>query len=66
MWLEDVLYNQYLLSLGEFQTLDSYPLGSLPDLIVLMFIGATFFTQITMLNMLIAIMADVFERETDK
>ena len=44
MWLEDVLYNQYLLSLGEFQTLDSYTLGALSELVVLMFLGATFFT----------------------
>ena len=27
--------------------------------------GATFFTQITMLNMLIAIMGDAFDREMD-
>ena len=65
MWLADVLYNQYLLALGEFQTLDSYTEGSQPDLVVLMFFCATFFTQITMLNMLIAIMSDVFERETE-
>ena len=66
MWLEDVIFNQYLLSLGEFQTLDAFTSGSLPDLLVLVFIAATFFTQITMLNMLIAIMSDVFERETEK
>ena len=66
MWLEDVIYNQYLLALGEFQTFDSFTQGSLPDLLVLMFVAATFFTQITMLNMLIAIMSDVFERETEK
>ena len=44
MWLEDVIYNQYLLSLGEFQTLDSYTIGSLPEIVLLMFLGATFFT----------------------
>lgn len=29
---------------------------------IIMFIAATFFTQITMLNMLIAIMGDTFEQ----
>ena len=31
-------------------------------IIVIIFVGATFFTQITMLNMLIAIMGDTFDR----
>ena len=30
--------------------------------IIAMVVGATFFTQITMLNMLIAIMGDTFDR----
>ena len=67
MWLEDVFLNQYLLSLGEFATLDAYSEGSVNDkeLIYLMFLCATMFTQVTMLNMLIAIMGDVFEREIE-
>ena len=67
MWLEDVIINQYLLALGEFATLDAYSEGSVndKDIIYLMFVCATFFTQVTILNMLIAIMSDVFERESD-
>ena len=64
-WLLDVLYNQYLLALGEFEALDSYTEGSMYGLVVLIFVMATFFTQITMLNMLIAIMADVFAEEAE-
>ena len=33
---------------------------------MIIFVGATFFTQITMLNMLIAIMGDTFDRAMDK
>ena len=35
-------------------------------LTILIFIAATFFTQITMLNMLIAIMGDTFEKITEQ
>lgn len=67
IWLEDVLLNQYLLALGEFATLDAYSEGSVinKELIYLMFLCATMFTQVTMLNMLIAIMGDVFADEID-
>ena len=67
MWLEDVALNQYLLALGEFATLDAYSEGSNDDkeLIFLMFVCATMFTQVTMLNMLIAIMGDVFASEIE-
>ena len=65
-WLFDVLYNQYLLSLGEFETLDGYTATDRNDFIIAMFVGATFFTQITMLNMLIAIMGDVFDQLTEQ
>ena len=62
-WLYDIIYNQYLLALGEFVTLDAYTERDVPDkdFVVFVFIAATFFTQITMLNMLIAIMGDVFD-----
>ena len=33
---------------------------------IIIFLGASFFTQITMLNMLIAIMGDTFERITEQ
>lgn len=63
-WGADLLFNQYLLSLGEFN-MDGFETS--PQLVIcyLFFIGATFITQITMLNMLIAIMGDTFDRITE-
>ena len=62
----DGIFNQYMMSLGEFQLLIDQSTGhgeNLETVIIMMFfLGATFFTQITMLNMLIAIMGDTFER----
>ena len=61
-WLIDAIYNQYLLSLGEFASLESLGNGApYEKLVVIFFIMATFFTQITLLNMLIAIMGDSFD-----
>ena len=67
IWLEDVFLNQYLLALGEFATLDAYSEGSVinKELSYLMFLCATMFTQVTILNMLIAIMGDVFDKEIE-
>jgi len=53
--------NQYLLALGEFN-FGNFANQPQAILCYVFFIGATFFTQITMLNMLIAIMGDSFER----
>ena len=61
----DLLLNQYLLSLGEFST-DSFENHTNKILIWIIFISATFFTQITMLNMLIAIMGDTFAKVSEK
>ena len=60
-WLLDFLYNQYLLCLGEFG-LDNF--GDHPQavLVYLFFVAATFFSQLTILNMLIAIMGETFSR----
>ena len=60
-WLLDLLYNQYLLCLGEFG-LDNF--GDHPEamLVYLFFIMATFISQLTMLNMLIAIMGDSYAK----
>ena len=56
--------NQYMLSLGEFD-LDNYK-GEGNDVIVwIVFIATTFITQITFLNMLIAIMGDTFARVSE-
>ena len=60
----NTLVNQYMLSLGEFDT-DNY-LDTGDDVIVwLVFIATTFITQITFLNMLIAIMGDTFARVSE-
>ena len=60
----DAFINQYLLALGEF-SMDHFDGNPQTQLIYTFFIMATFFTQITMLNMLIAIMGDTFERITE-
>ena len=61
-WLVDTISNQYLLSLGEFASLESLGDGAQYEkLVLLFFMIATFYTQLTMLNMLIAIMGDSFD-----
>lgn len=64
-WFFDAFYNQYLLSLGEFASLSVAEGNSQAQLVLSFFITATFFSQITMLNMLIAIMGDSFAYATD-
>ena len=56
--------NQYLLSLGEFDT-ENYGSEGGDTLPWIVFIAATFITQITFLNMLIAIMGDTFARVSE-
>ena len=58
-WLFNTFINQYLLSLGEFG-LDNFE-GNNQFLIFSFFILATFLTQVTVLNMLIAIMGNTFD-----
>ena len=60
-WLLDILFNQYLLALGEFN-MDGFDESPQKVICYLFFMSATFITQITMLNMLIAIMGDTFGR----
>lgn len=60
-WLPNMFLNQYELALGEFN-MDGFSNGPQENLCWMFFIFATFFSQITMLNMLIAIMGDTFER----
>ena len=66
-WLADALMNQYILSLGEFGSLTENAEGDNfeTELILIFFSLATFFVQITMLNMLIAIMGDSFDRSME-
>ena len=62
-WVLDALMNQYMLSLGDFGSLmaNSASESIETELIMVLFFMATFFVQITMLNMLIAIMSDSFD-----
>ena len=62
MWFFDALINQYLLSLGEHVRMEEFEGHSDTILIYIFFVLATFFTEITFLNMIIAIMGDVYER----
>ena len=60
-WVFDLFYTQYMLALGMFEP-ENY--GDHPQAILafLFFLGATVMSQLTMLNMLIAIMGDSFDR----
>ena len=60
----NVIMNQYLLSLGEFDT-ENFVLEGSDVLVWVIFIATTFITQITFLNMLIAIMGDTFARVSE-
>ena len=58
-WIFDALLNQYYLSLGEFNT-DNFAHEREAYLCFLLFFFATYFTQVVMMNMMIAIMGDTF------
>ena len=60
-WFFNSFYNQYMLSLGEF-AMDGF--GDSPQVILcyVLFLLATFITQITFLNMLVAIMGDSYSK----
>ena len=60
-WLLNLLFNQYLLALGEFG-MDNFGVHPQAVLVYCFFFAATFISQLTMLNMLIAIMADSFDK----
>ena len=64
-WILDGLVNQYLLSLGEFTSLEQVPGNPQAQIAMLFFLLATMFTQLTMLNMLIAIMGDTYAFVTE-
>ena len=57
----DAFMNQYMLALGEFD-LDNFRLRSDDIMVWILFIISTFITQITFLNMLIAVMSDTFSK----
>ena len=60
-WLLNLLFNQYMLAMGSFgmENFNSHPQTVL---VYTFFFAATFISQLTMLNMLVAIMADSFDR----
>ena len=63
--VKGVLYGQYLISLGEFP-LDDWAGVKYQQMVLTFFVLSTFFVQITMLNMLIAIMGTTFEEVYSK
>ena len=58
-WVIDAFQTQYEHSLGEF-SLHAYG-GEYQELLVVSFIAITFLVMIVLLNMLIAIMGDIFD-----
>ena len=62
----NALVMQYLLALGDFAFADAFVATS-PNgnLVWVLFALATFLTQVTILNMMIAIMGDAFARVTE-
>ena len=61
----DSIYNQYMLSLGDFD-MNGFDDHQSSGLVYILFIFATLFTQITFLNMLVAIMSNTFEQVMEK
>ena len=57
----DAFLNMYLLSLGEFYSLDGYKSGYNAKSATLMFILATIFLLLLFMNMIIAVMSEPFE-----
>lgn len=60
----NIFINQYLLSLGEFETLGAYD-GEDYVIVWIIFLMTTFITSITFLNMLVAIMGDSYAKVTE-
>ena len=60
----DIFQNQYEQTLGEFNL--DYEQTIEKEIMTLIFTAATFYVIIVLLNMLIAIMGDIFERAVDE
>ena len=60
-WILDLLYTQYMLALGMFEP-EHYGLHPQHVIAFCFFIAATFISQLTILNMLIAVMGDSFDK----
>mmetsp|Transcript_7853 Transcript_7853/g.9471 ORF Transcript_7853/g.9471 Transcript_7853/m.9471 type:complete len:98 (+) Transcript_7853:682-975(+) len=61
----NILFDQYLLSLGEFNQ-DGYMAPGADRAVLWIFIVSTFITNVTFFNMIIAIMSDTFARVSEK
>ena len=64
-WVFNAIFTQYLLSQGAFVKIDAYEESSHEIMVYIIFMIATFFSTITALNMIIAIMSDTFARVTE-
>ena len=64
-FIVDSTLNQYLLMLGEFQ-IDGFESNINRNICYIIFILSTIFSNITLLNMLIALMGDTFDRVQEK
>ena len=62
--IANIFVNQYLLALGEFEGMDFFD-GEDSAAVWIFFLITTFITQITFLNMLIAIMGDSYAKVTE-
>ena len=60
----DAMLNQYILAIGDYDT-EAFQAEGGDIILWLLFILATFLTQITFLNLLIAIMGDTFDRVSE-
>ena len=63
--LFNLLMNQYYLALGDYDT-ENFKDQPYVFIMFFIFILGTFFIQVTMLNMLIAIMSDTFDRVSEQ
>lgn len=64
-YLFNIFMNQYLLSLGYFDSLEQYKISSQNEICFIFFVMASFFSTVTALNMIIAIMSDTFTKVTE-
>ena len=64
-YLFNIFMNQYLLSLGYFDSLEQYKISSQNEICFIFFVLASFFSTVTALNMIIAIMSDTFTKVTE-
>ena len=64
-WVFNIIINQYLMSIGSYDTFSTYTNSSQAFMCYVIFILGSFFSTITALNMIIAIMSDTFAKVTE-